>query len=292
MFTSCCPAWVKFAETFYPELTPNLSSCKSPQEMQAAITKSYYAEKMNIKPEDITMISVMPCTAKKFEKDRPEFSNTDSNGNNIKDIDHVITTREFGRLSKMLAIDFNDLPNTEFDPALGESTGAGVLFGNTGGVMEAALRTAYETATGKRLSKLEFDQIRGYKGIKTGSIIINEKEIRFAVAHGLKNAKILADEVKAGNSPYHFIEVMACPGGCIGGGGQPRPTSVEVINKRIAGIYQADANKERRRSHENQSVQKLYAEYLGKPGSEKSHKLLHTKFIKRDQWDYPKDNEK
>lgn len=287
MFTSCCPAWVKFAETYFPELTPNLSTCKSPQEMHAAIAKSHYAEKIGIKPEDIIMTSLMPCTAKKFEKARPEFSH-----NGIKDIDNVLTAREFGRLCKILAVDFRELPDSDFDPALGESSGAAALFGNTGGVMEAALRTAYETTTGKKLTKLEFDQIRGYNGIKTGSIIIGDKEVRFAVAHGLKNARVLAEQVRNGTSPYHFIEVMACPGGCIGGGGQPRPTSVDVIKRRISGIYQVDSMKPIRRSHENPSIQKLYSEFLGKPGSEKAHHLLHTSFITRDEWFYPKEENK
>ncbi|MGM5484436.1 MAG: NADH-dependent [FeFe] hydrogenase, group A6 [Nanobdellota archaeon] len=278
MFTSCCPGWVKFAETFYPDLTENLSTCKSPQEMHASITKTYYAEKKGIKPENVKVVAVMPCTAKKFEKTRHP------NKKGFYDVDHVLTTREFGKLCRLFNIDPKDLEDSDFDPALGESTGAGALFGSTGGVMEAALRTAYEKTTGKSLEKVEFDQIRGYKGIKEGSIIINGKEIRFAVAHSLKNARKLADEVKAGKSKYHFIEVMACPGGCIGGGGQPRPSSIKVINKRIKGIQNIDSMKTIRRSHENPSVKKLYEDFLKKPGGKKSHKLLHTEYVKRGKF--------
>ncbi|MFP4112365.1 MAG: [Fe-Fe] hydrogenase large subunit C-terminal domain-containing protein [Candidatus Woesearchaeota archaeon] len=234
---------------------------------------------MGVDSKNIKMISIMPCTAKKFEKTRKEMSD-----NPFPDVDQVLTTREFGKLCKHLAIDVKDLDDSEFDPSLGESSGAAALFGNTGGVMEAALRTAYEKATGKRLEKVEFDQVRGYKWIKEGSIDINGTEIRFAVAHGLANARKLVEEVKAGKSKYHFIEIMACPGGCIGGGGQPRPTSVKVINKRLEGLYKLDSMKTIRRSYENPSIIKLYEEYLGEPGSDKSHNLLHTKYIKRDIW--------
>lgn len=279
MFTSCCPGWVNFFERFYPEMEDHLSSCKSPQQMHGAITKTYYAEKIGVDSKNIKMISIMPCTAKKFEKTRKEMSD-----NPFPDVDQVLTTREFGKLCKHLAIDVKDLDDSEFDPSLGESSGAAALFGNTGGVMEAALRTAYEKATGKRLEKVEFDQVRGYKWIKEGSIDINGTEIRFAVAHGLANARKLVEEVKAGKSKYHFIEIMACPGGCIGGGGQPRPTSVKVINKRLEGLYKLDSMKTIRRSYENPSIIKLYEEYLGEPGSDKSHNLLHTKYIKRDIW--------
>ncbi len=279
MFTSCCPAWVKFAETFFPDLLDHMSTCKSPQQMQSAITKTYYAEKEGIDPKNIEIVSIMPCTAKKFEKTRLEASN---NGETATD--HVLTTREFGKLCKMFAIDFNDLEDSDFDPALGQSTGAGAIFGNTGGVMEAALRTAYETATNKKLEKIEFDQVRGYDGIKSGSILLGDVEVKFAVAHGLANARKLMDEVRAGTSPYHFIEIMACPGGCIGGGGQPRPTSVETIKKRIEGIYSIDSMKVIRRSHENPLVSEVYDNFLNHAGSEKAHHLLHTTFVKREEY--------
>jgi iron-only hydrogenase group A len=279
MVTSCCPGWVKFAETFFPDQLEHLSSCKSPQGMQGAITKTYFAEKNGIDPKDIVMVSVMPCTAKKFEKVRTELGRGEFN-----DVDHVLTAREFGKLCKYLAIDLKDMPDGEFDPALGESSGAAAIFGNSGGVMEAALRTGYETVTGNKLEKVEFDQVRGYDWIKEGSINLQGTEIKFAVAHGLKNARKLMEDVKAGKSPYHFIEIMACPGGCIGGGGQPRPTSVENIKKRIAGIYSIDEMKTIRRSHENPSIKILYDEFLEKQGSEKAHHLLHTKFTKRNQW--------
>jgi iron-only hydrogenase group A len=280
MFTSCCPGWVKFVENFYPEYLENLSSCKSPQQMESAIIKSYFAKKEGLKPKDIAIVSVMPCTAKKFEKTRLEASN-----NGLYATDQVITTREFGKLCNMLAIDFKDLDNSDFDRALGESSGAGDLFGNTGGVMEAALRTAYETQTGKTLEKVEFDQIRGYNGIKEGSIVVNGTEINFAVAHGLSNARKLMDDIKQGKSKYHFIEVMACPGGCIGGGGQPRPTSVKNIKKRIEGLYSIDHSKTIRRCHENPLIIDLYSNYLKKQGSKKAHELLHTTFVERDIWD-------
>jgi iron-only hydrogenase group A len=278
MITSCCPGWVKFCETFYPELLPNLSTCKSPQQMHGSIAKTYYAQKKGIDPKDIVVVSLMPCTAKKFEKLRAEQNKE------IQGVDHVLTTREFGRLCRLLAVNVREMHDSEFDSSMGESTGAAALFGSTGGVMEAALRTAYEIATGKYLDKLEFDQIRGYESIKSGSIVINGKEVKFAVAHGLRNARMLCEEIKSGKSPYHFIEIMACPGGCIGGGGQPRPTSVDVIKKRIQGIYSIDAGKGIRRSHDNPSIKALYKEFLGKPGSEKAHHLLHTTYVPRDQW--------
>lgn len=279
MFTSCCPGWVKFAETFYPDQLDHLSSCKSPQQMQSAIIKSYYAEKEGIKPEDIKIVAIMPCTAKKFEKTRLEASN-----NGELSTDYVLTAREFGRLSKMFALDFNDLEDSDFDPALGEASGAGAIFGNTGGVMEAALRTSYEKATGNKLEKVEFDQVRGYQGIKEGSIMLNDLEVKFAVAHGLANARILMDQVKDGKSPYHFIEVMACPGGCIGGGGQPRPTSIENIHKRIEGIYSIDNAKVIRRSHDNPLIHEVYDNHLESEGSHKAHEILHTTFVERDEW--------
>jgi NADP-reducing hydrogenase subunit HndD len=278
MFTSCCPGWVKFMENEYPDYIDHLSTSKSPQAMHGAIAKTFYAQMINKKPEQIVMTSVMPCTAKKYEKTRPQL-----NKNGYQDIDHVLTTREFGKLCEYFGIDFRHLPDEEFDNPLGESSGAAALFGTTGGVTEAALRTAYEKATGKELEKLEFDQIRGYEGFKEGSIIVNDMEVKFAVVHSLVNARKIMKDVVNGTSPYHFVEVMACPGGCIGGGGQPRITSVATIKKRIAGLQGVDESKTIRKSHENPSIQKLYDDYLEKPGSELAKHLLHTKFTKRNR---------
>jgi NADP-reducing hydrogenase subunit HndD len=268
MITTCCPAWIKFMEDRHHELFKNMSSCKSPHEMLGILTKTYYAKKHNIPRKDIVVVSIMPCTAKKFESTRPEF---------LKEVDYVLTTREAARLIKKFNIDFVNLPEEDFDPTLGVSSGAGAIFGASGGVMEAALRTAYEFATGTSVTKLEFDQIRGMDGIKEGSIIINDKEIRFAVAHGGKNIV----ELLKRKDKYHFIEMMACPGGCIGGGGQPIPTTEEIKKKRMQAIYQQDANLPIRKSHENPVVKQIYKELLGKPLSKKAHKLLHTKYKKR-----------
>ncbi|MFC1752380.1 NADH-dependent [FeFe] hydrogenase, group A6 [Thermoproteota archaeon] len=271
MITTCCPAWIKFMEHFYHDLLPNMSSCKSPHEMLGILIKTYYAKKEWINPKDIVVVSIMPCTAKKFESNRPELKSM---------VDYVLTTREAARLIKHKKIDFVNLPDEDFDPALGVSTGAGVIFGATGGVMEAALRTAYEIAAGEPVSKLEFDQIRGLKGIKQGSIVIHGKEIRFAVANGLHNARKLM-KIK---DKYHFIEVMACPGGCINGGGQPLPYSKEKVQKRMEAIYEEDARLPLRKSHENPVVQKLYTDFLGKPLGKKSEELLHTKYTKRSEF--------
>ena len=268
MFTSCCPAWVKYIEHFRHDLIPHLSTCKSPHEMLGAIVKTYYAEKEGINPDDIVMVSIMPCTAKKFEASRDDLS-----GN----VDYVLTTREFAKLIKMKNIDFDKLGEETFDDPLGISTGAGAIFGATGGVMEAALRTAYETATGKSLTKIEFDQVRGVAGIKQGSIVLNDLEVKFAVAHGMMNACNLIESYK----DYHFIEVMACPGGCIGGGGQPIPTTWDIRQKRINAIYQEDRNLPLRKSHENPALKKVYEEFLGDAGGHKAHELLHTGYVKR-----------
>lgn len=268
MFTSCCPGWVKYVEHFFPENLGHLSSCKSPHMMTGAIIKSYYAENYNIKKEDIIVVSIMPCTAKKYERQREEM---------IGDVDYVLTTRELAKMIKQEGLNFAELTDSEFDVPLGLGSGAGHIFAATGGVMEAALRTAYETQTNQKLSKVEFDQIRGTEKIKTGSIVINGKIIRFAVASGLSNAKKLMEE----KENYDFIEIMACPSGCIGGGGQPIPTNKKIINKRIQGVYSVDKNSNVRRSHENPYIIKLYNDYLEKQGSEKAHKLLHTKFVKR-----------
>ena len=283
MITTCCPAWIKFMEHFYHNLITNhnMSTCKSPHEMLGVLTKEYYAKKEKIPQKDIVVVSVMPCTAKKFESTRPELKSG---------VDYVLTTREAAKMiryaqkSKISGttgggfnIDFKDLPDEDFDPALGISTGAAAIFGATGGVMEAALRTAYETATGLPLTKIEFEQLRGAEGIKEGTIIINGNEIRFAAANGHSNArKLLAKKEK-----YHFIEIMACPGGCIGGGGQPIPSTKANIQARMNAIYQEDARLPLRKSHENPIVQKIYKEFLGKPLSKKAEKLLHTKYFKR-----------
>ena len=279
MFTSCCPGWVKFMEYFYPDMLDNLSTCKSPQGMHGAIAKTYYAEKLGKRPEDIVMVSVMPCTAKKDEIRRPQL-----NKNGYRDIDHVITTREFARLCKIRSIDLPSLEDAPFDDPMGEASGAGDIFGTTGGVMEAALRTAYETMTSSRLDKLEFDATSGYEGVRKGKISIGDKELSYAVAHGLANARTLLDDLRAGKTHVDFVEVMACPGGCIGGGGQPRPTYSDTIKRRIAGLRGLDSSKQLRRSHENPSILRLYDEYLGSPGSHRAHHLLHTRYYRRDRW--------
>ncbi|TKJ17641.1 ferredoxin [Candidatus Woesearchaeota archaeon B3_Woes] len=271
MITTCCPAWIKFMEHFYHDLLKNMSSCKSPHEMLGVLTKTYYAKKSNIAPKDIVVVSVMPCTAKKFESTRPELKSG---------VDYVLTTREFSKLIKHFNIDFKSLPNEKFDPALGISTGAGVMFGATGGVMEAALRTVYELATGKTLKKVEFNQLRGMCGIKEGVISLNGGKIKYAAANGLANARKLLER----KNDYHFIEIMACPGGCIGGGGQPLPYSEEKIQKRMKAIYKEDRKLPFRKSHENPIVKDIYNEFLGAPLSRKSEKLLHTHYIKRSMF--------
>jgi NADH-quinone oxidoreductase subunit G/NADP-reducing hydrogenase subunit HndD len=268
MITTCCPGWIKFMEHFYHDLIPNMSTCKSPHEMLGVLIKKYYAKNQEINEKDVIVVSIMPCTAKKFESTRPELKSG---------VDYVLTTRETARLIRHCKIDFKNLPDEDFDNALGISTGAAAIFGATGGVMEAALRTAYETATGTKLWKIEFDQIRGMDGIKEGKIIIDNKEIRFACANGHANARKLLER----KNDYHFIEIMACPGGCIGGGGQPIPSTKEIIQKRMQAIYQEDAHLPLRKSHENPIVQKIYKEFLDKPLSKKAHKLLHTRYYKR-----------
>ncbi len=276
MFTSCCPGWVKFIEQNRPELLDNVSSCKSPHEMEGAILKTYYAKKMGLKPENIYVVSIMPCTVKKYESDRPELTEEHN-----ADVDAVLTTRELVRLFKMAGIDFNELPENEFDNPLGESTGAAAIFGTSGGVMEAALRTAYKIITDKELEKFEFYDIRGNSGIKESTININGMDVNVAVVNGIGNVKPILDEVEEGNSKYHFIEVMACPGGCINGGGQPIHQKTEKIKKRVQALYDIDANMKKRRSHENESVKKLYKEFLGEPNGHLAHELLHTTYINR-----------
>lgn len=278
MITSCSAGWIKFMEHNYHEFIPNMSSCKSPQQMMGSVVKNYYAPKNDIPREKIVSVAVMPCSAKKFEAARPEFGD---------DVDVVITTQELGRMIRMAGIDFERLPDGDFDPLLGESTGAGVIFGVTGGVMEAALRTVYEVLTKETLEKIEFDAIRGMETIKEATIKINDLDVKIAVAHGTAHARRLLDEISAGKREYHFIEIMACPGGCINGGGQPivdgeTRLKVDVSAERAKALYSEDRGKVLRKSHENPSVKKVYEDWLGEAGGHKSHEFLHTKYVKRD----------
>jgi NADP-reducing hydrogenase subunit HndD len=287
-YTSCSPGWIKYAEHFYPEILPNLSTCKSPQQMFGTIAKTYYAQRLHKKPEDIFVVSVMPCTAKKFEASRPEM-----NDSGVRDVDVVLTTRELGRMIKQSGIDFASLPDEKMDAPIGMSSGAADIFANTGGVMEAALRTAYEIVTGRELPmpNLHVQPIIGLAGVKeaalkiTGTVpawrFLEGVELRVAVAHGLGNAKKVVDAVLAGQASYHFVEVMTCPGGCIGGGGQPRMTTNAIRQARIQAIYQEDEGKRLRKSHDNPEVKQIYEEFFGKPLGELSHQLLHTHYVKR-----------
>lgn len=275
MITSCSPGWINYIEGKYDHLLNHLSTCKSPQQMFGALSKSYYAEKTGIDPKDITTVSIMPCTAKKYECQREEMVNEDG----IRDVDIVLTTRELAKMIKMAGMDFKNLPESEFDSPFGIGTGAAVIFGNTGGVMEAALRTAYEVLTGKELPSLDFMPARGLEGIKEAEVDIDGTVVKIAVAHSLSNAKIIMDMIDKGECPYAFIEVMACPGGCIGGGGQPINTTMATKAKRMDAIYKIDKEKlEYRKSHDNPGVKALYEEYLEKPLGHKSHKLLHTHY--------------
>ncbi len=278
LITSCSPGWIKYIEHFYPELLPHVSSCKSPQQMFGAMAKSYYAQISGIDPKDIFVVSVMPCTAKKYEAARPEMKDS-----GYRDVDAVLTTRELGRMFKHEGIDFNSLEDGEFDSPLGISTGAAAIFGVTGGVMEAALRTVYEVVTGQTLEKLEFTGVRGMAGVKASSVNLGGTEVKVAVAHGLAHAKQIMEAIAAGEADYTFIEVMCCPGGCIGGGGQPYGTTNAVREKRIQGLYEVDQKAELRKSHENPAIQKLYEDYLQAPLSPISHKLLHTTYTNRCQ---------
>ncbi|MEA3248648.1 MAG: [FeFe] hydrogenase, group A [Nanoarchaeota archaeon] len=268
MITTCCPSWILMMEHFYPELISNMSTCKSPHEMLGMLIKTYYAEKAKINPKDIVVVSIMPCVAKKFESTRPELNT---------EVDYVLTTRELGRLVKQKKIDFVKLKDRDFDPVLGIASGAGDIFGTAGGVMEAALRTGYEIATGRKLKKVEFDNLRNFKGIKTGSIKLKGKVIKYACANGGANIRELLKE----KNKYHFIEMMACPGGCIGGGGQPIYFDENVLKLRSKALYEQDSKKKLRRSHENPIVKEIYEKYLGKPLSKRAEKLLHTKYQKR-----------
>ncbi len=277
MMTSCCPAWIKFMEHKFPDLLPHLSTCKSPHEMLGAILKAYYAEKLGYDLKNLVVVSVMPCLAKKYENNRPELSNQA-----LQDVDIVISTRELAHMIKHSGIQFDALSDSEFDRPMGESSGASVIFGNTGGVMEAALRTAYETLTGQRLEKVEFCAVRGFEGIKEATVMIGDLPVKVAIANTLRNARTLMESIQDGSCPYHFIEVMACPGGCIGGAGQPyHHGNMEILKARAAGLYRADEAKTIRRSHENVDLQKLYADFLGQPNSHKAHELLHTHYIQR-----------
>lgn len=289
MITSCSPGWINYAEYNYGDLLEHLSSCKSPHEMFGAIVKSYYAEKNGIDPSSIFVVSIMPCTAKKGEKERDQLVT-----NGLRDVDAVLTTRELGKLIKRSGINFTKLPDEEFDAdLLGDYSGAGVIFGVTGGVMEAALRTAYFVLTGKEHELIKFEQVRGFDGIKEASLDINGMTVNIAVAHGMKNAKVLLDDIRAGKSKYHFIEIMGCPGGCIAGGGQPYVKPCFLPNeddnildtykeKRAAALYSEDERQKVRQSHNNAQIKELYDNYLGEPNSHKAHELLHTTYAARE----------
>ncbi|NNG68180.1 NADH-dependent [FeFe] hydrogenase, group A6 [Caldanaerobacter subterraneus] len=280
MITSCSPGWIAFCEKYYPEFIDNLSTCKSPHMMMGALVKSYYAEKKGLDPKDIFVVSIMPCTAKKLEIEREEMIR-----NGMKDVDAVLTTRELARMIKEMGIDFVNLKDEEFDEPLGMSTGAGAIFGATGGVMEAALRTVAEIVEGRDIGKIDFEEVRGLEGVREATITIDGMDIKIAIANGTGNAKKLLDKVKAGEVEYHFIEVMGCPGGCIMGGGQPihNPNEMEEVKKlRAKAIYEIDKNLPIRKSHENPAIKRLYEEFLGHPLSEKSHELLHTHYSRKE----------
>jgi iron-only hydrogenase group A len=291
MFTSCSPGWIKFIEHKYPEFLHNLSTCKSPQQMFGALAKTYYAQKKKIDPSKVVSISVMPCVAKKYEAERPEMR-----ASGYKDIDFVLTTRELAVMIKQAGIDFRNLEASNYDSIMGDSTGAAVIFGATGGVMEAALRTAYEIVTGREVpfKNLNITPVRGMEGVKEASIkiegctddwkFLEGAELKVAIAHGLVNANKIMSDVRKGKSPYHFVEIMACPGGCIGGGGQPIPTSLEVRTKRMKAIYSEDEHMVLRKSHENPDVVAIYKEFLGKPNSHVAHELLHTHYVERENY--------
>ncbi len=284
LITSCSPGWVKFIEMNYPELLPHLSTCKSPHQMFGALLKTYYAQKENIDPEKMYVVSVMPCIAKKFERQRAEMKN-----NGLYDVDNVITTRELARMIKQASIDFVSLGDTEFDAPMGEATGAAAIFGTTGGVMEAALRTAQDTLTGEDLPKIDFEQVRGGDGIKRATVNIAGKDIKIVVASGLANARKILEEIKNGEADYQFVEIMACPGGCVMGGGQPIKSSkiratVDVRKLRADALYSIDEKSTIRKSHENPVIKKIYEEYLERPGSYRAEKLLHTTYVEREKY--------
>lgn len=293
MITSCSPGWIKYIEHFYPEQLAHLSSCKSPQQMFGAIAKTYYAQQAGLDPRNIRVVSIMPCTAKKFEAGRSEMDGAFDfwkeelalkEEERFADVDYALTTRELAQMFKRVGIQFASLPDEAFDNPLGVSTGAAVIFGATGGVMEAALRTAYEVLTSESLPSVDFMDVRGMEGIKEAAVDINGTEVRVAVAHTLGNARILMEQIEKGESPYAFIEVMACPGGCLGGGGQPIPTTEAIRQKRASSIYEEDRNFALRKSHENPEILDLYEKFLIKPLGERSHHLLHTSYTKRGQY--------
>ncbi len=281
MITSCSPGWIKFCEHFYPEFIPNLSTCKSPNQMQGAVTKTYFAEKNGLDPRDIFVVSVMPCTAKKFEIQRPEMGR-----DGYRDVDANLTTRELARMIRQAGIDFVHLPDEEFDDVLGESTGAAVIFGVTGGVMEAALRTVADILTKQDLKEIEYQDVRGLTGIKEATVSVAGMDVKVAVAHGTANAAKLLDAIKAGEKTYHFIEIMGCPGGCVTGGGQPIVDArtryfIDPKAARAAATYDEDEAMTIRKSHENPAIKKIYEEFLGEPCGHKSHELLHTHYVDR-----------
>ncbi len=278
MFTSCCPAWINLMEKEYPEFIDNVSTAKSPQQMMGAVVKTFFAQKLGVSPERIYHVSIMPCTAKKDEILRPQHQR-----NGIPDIDKVLTTRELGRMARLMKVPYGSLKEEEYDDPLGESTGAGAIFGVTGGVMEAALRTAAELGFGIKLPKLEFDDIRGLEGIKEAIVDLKGKELKVAVANGGANARKLLDGIRSGELYYDFIEIMMCPGGCIGGGGEPYSLDKDILKKRMDAIYEIDATKELRKSHENPYVKKLYDDFLEEPNSHKAHELLHTHYTDRSK---------
>ena len=284
MITSCSPGWIKYCEHYYPEQIPHLSSCKSPQQMFGAVMKTYYAEKLGMDPKDMVVVGIMPCTAKKFETKRD-----DQAASGYPDVDIALTTRELARMIESAGIFFKHLPDEDFDHPFGESTGASTIFGTTGGVMEAALRTAVEKLTGETLEDVDFTAVRGMDGVKEAEYDVAGKKIKVAVASGTKNAKVLMDQIKNGTSEYLFIEIMGCPGGCINGGGQPIQHAVvrnfvDLKARRAEALYTADRNNAVRKSHENEAVKTLYTEYLGKPGSHKAHEILHTSYVARKKY--------
>ncbi|MBP3447279.1 MAG: iron hydrogenase small subunit [Clostridia bacterium] len=282
MITSCSPGWIRYCEFYYPEQLDHLSTCKSPQQMFGATIKTWYAQKMGIDPKKIVSVSVMPCTAKKFEIGRD-----DQNAAGMADVDYSITTRELARMIKGAGINFNILPDEAFDSPLGEGSGAAVIFGATGGVMEAALRTAVEKITGKTLDNVDFTEVRGMEGVKEATYAVGDLEVKVAVASGTANAKTLMEKVKDGTSEYHFIEIMGCPGGCINGGGQPIVDATtrnfeDFKAKRASALYTIDKNNANRKSHENEAIKRVYSEFFGEPGSHKAHEILHTSYVKRN----------
>ena len=284
MITSCSPGWIKYCEHYYPDMLDHLSTCKSPQQMSGAIIKTWYAEKMGIDPKDIVVVGIMPCTAKKFETKRD-----DQAASGYPDVDYSLTTRELGRMIESAGIYFKHLPDEEFDNPLGDSTGAAVIFGATGGVMEAALRTAVEKLSGEELKSLDFTEVRGTDGIKEASYTVNGMEVKVCVVSGLANANTILEKVKNGTADYHFIEIMGCPGGCVNGGGQPIQHAVvrnfvDLRARRAAALYEADKDMPLRKSHESEAVKRLYDEFLGEPGSHKAHEVLHTSYVARPKY--------